>query len=111
MATESPVAMEVIATYDGIPTHRIRVATVPDESVEIAIDGVPDEAIWATLPVYDNMLVSIPATGKHGEHVTQSRLFATERGLYISAVMYQPPQTLVTRRSVRDEFIIATRSV
>ncbi len=101
--THAPV--ELIRTLDGIPIDRIRVQTVAHDSAGIRIDGVIDEPIWATMPSYDQMLVSIPATGQHGEHDTRTRLFATERGLYVSAMMYQPRETLVTRRSVRDEFI------
>ncbi len=101
----APGAQEVIQSFDGIPTHRIAVATLAHESVDITIDGKPDEPIWATVPAYDNMLVSIPATGEHGRYDTEVRMFATERGLYVGAVMYQPPETLVTRRSVRDDFI------
>lgn len=97
--------MVEIRTLDGIPIHRIPVATVSHDATHIQIDGLVDEAVWAGIAPYDNMLVAIPATGKHGEHDTEVRLLATERGLYAGAVMYQPNDTLVTRRSVRDEFI------
>lgn len=102
MAEPSSGAMALITQLDGIPTHRITVPTKLHDSVEIVLDGVVDEAIWQTLPTYDNMLGSVPATGQPGRYPTEVRLLATERGLYVSAVMYQPVETLVTRRSVRD---------
>jgi hypothetical protein len=98
-------AQEEIRTLDGIPLHRIAVDTVDHEVAKIVLDGRVDEPVWSTLAPFDNMLVSIPATGQPGRYRTEARLFATERGLYVSAVLYQPPATLMTRRSLRDEFI------
>ncbi len=105
VAHTEPGTLALLRTLDGIPIHQLSVDTVTDDAVGITIDGVVDEPIWATVAPYDNMLVSIPATGKPGEHKTEARMIATERGLYVSAVMQQDPATLVTRMSVRDDFI------
>lgn len=99
-AGDGPIAL--IQQLDGIPMHRINVPTLADDAVGITIDGNVDEAIWQTLPPYDNMLVAVPATGKPGRYRTEVRVFATERGLYVSAIMFQDVATLVTRRSIRD---------
>ena len=98
-------ALELLHTMDGIPVHSLTITTLREDQIGIKLDGKLDEPIWSTIAPYDNMLVSIPATGKPGKHKTEARMFATERGLYVSAVMYQPPETLVTRMTVRDEFI------
>src|SRR5262245_9186543 len=97
--------VEELRRLDGIPIHRVVVATVPDESIHIHIDGLVDEPEWEGVTPFDNMLVAIPATGKHGRYDTEVRLLATERGLYASAVLHQPRESLVTRRTVRDLFI------
>ena len=39
------------------------------------------------------------------EYATQIRIFATEKGLYVSSDMEQPPDSLVKRYSRRDDFI------
>lgn len=88
---------------DGIPLHTINVETRPQREVDIVLDGRVDEAIWQEIPWFDNMLVSVPATGKPGAFRTENRLLATERGLYVSAVMYQPPESLVMRMTKRDD--------
>ena len=40
-----------------------------------------------------------------GEFPTHMRVLATEKGLYVSAIMLQPLDTLVQRLSVRDDFL------
>ncbi|MCP5184943.1 MAG: hypothetical protein H6993_13335 [Pseudomonadales bacterium] len=92
-------------TLDGIPMHTISVKDMPHDQVDIRLDGKVDEAIWETLPAYDNMLVAIPGTGEPSTFPTATRFLATEKGLYVSAVMSQPKGTLVRRMANRDEFI------
>lgn len=88
---------------DGIPMHYINVQTRPHAQVDIKLDGVVDEAVWQAIPAFDNMLVSVPATGKQGHYSTENRLLATEKGLYVSGVMFQPTETLVMRMTKRDD--------
>jgi hypothetical protein len=90
---------------DSIPMHYINVQTVAHANVDIILDGLVQERVWLEIPSFDNMLVSVPGTGEKGNYVTESRLLATEKGLYISAVMYQPPETIVRRMTNRDEHI------
>jgi len=97
-----PTATKHIRTLDGIPVHRFTIPTLPDNTVDVRLDGVVDESVWENLTPYDNMLVAVPATGKPGRYRTEVRLFATERGLYVGAVLFQNPETLALRRSVRD---------
>lgn len=102
-ATAGPIAL--IETLDSIPVHQIQVETRAHKTVDIQVDGVVDEPLWATLPVYDNMLIAVPARGTPGRYATHVRMLATEEGLYVSAIMEQPPDTFVIRRGVRDDFI------
>ncbi len=87
---------------DGIPMHIIHVPTYKHGEAGITLDGVPNEPIWRTLPYYDNLIGSVPATGLPGDYPSEFRVFATEKGLYISAVLYQPPETINNRHTKRD---------
>ena len=95
----------LLKTVEGIPVHQIDVVNFSHADVDINLDGRVDEAIWHGVPFYDNMIVSVPGTGEAGHYRTETRMIATDRGLYVSAVMYQPYETLVSRMSTRDDFI------
>lgn len=96
---------QLIGIIEGIPRHHIVVPSFPASEVDIVVDGRVDEPLWQQVPDYDNMLVYIPGTGEPAPYPTEMRLLATDRGLFVSAVMYQPPNTLVARMSNRDDFI------
>jgi hypothetical protein len=96
---------ELIGKLEGIPRHRIVVPNLPHADVDIILDGRVDEPIWRQVPYYDNMIVYVPGTGEPGSFPTETRMLATERGLYVSGVMYQPPDSLSARLSRRDDFI------
>ena len=70
---------------------------------DIKLDGKIDEGIWLQTPTHDNMVVTEPDTGDKPTYSTLSRFIYTERGLYVSAVMQQPAETLVNRLSARDQ--------
>jgi hypothetical protein len=75
------------------------------DQADIRLDGVVDEPVWAELVGYDNMLVMEPDTFAEPAYSTVAKLFYTNEGLYVSAVMEQPIDTLVQRLSARDEYI------
>ncbi|MYE25583.1 MAG: carbohydrate binding family 9 domain-containing protein, partial [Gammaproteobacteria bacterium] len=81
----------------------VNVAYIND--ADIRLDGNVDEIEWQGVASYDNMLVSEPDTLAETSYATVSRFFYTDRGLYVSAVMEQPPDTLITRLSARDQYI------
>ncbi len=70
--------------------------------VDITLDGYLDEAVWQTLPVIDGMRVIQPDTLEPAPVETHSRIFYTERGMYVGVMNYQDPATLVARMSSRD---------
>ena len=69
----------------------------------ISIDGHLDEVAWQNLPGSETMLVIVPDTLKMPEFKTCTRIFYTDEGLYVSADMVQPQNTLVRRFSARDQ--------
>lgn len=101
-AADPTGAPELKGTLDGIPMHVIKVETRRHDEVGIELDGRVDEPIWQTVPYYDNLIGSVPATGEPGEYPSHFRVLATEKGLYISAVLYQPPETINNRFTKRD---------
>lgn len=97
--------LPLIETIDGVPRHAIEIQHFKESELQITLDGVVDEPIWRTLPYYDEFMVAVPAKGRAGEFPTELRVLATEKGLYVSGIMYQPKETLVKRLSVRDDFL------
>jgi len=105
VAKVGPGKKVLLGEQQGIPRHKITLANFAESQVDLTIDGRVDEPVWASVSHFDNMLVAVPSTGKPGEHPTEVRLIATEKGLYASAIMYQPPATLVRRLANRDQSI------
>ena len=75
---------------------------VDESAANITLDGFVDEAVWENLPVVDGMRVIDPDTLAETPYETHIRMFYTERGIYISAINYQPADTLVARMTPRD---------
>lgn len=92
------------------PDTRVRIESNREMSIaqyavdahDVKIDGKIDEAIWQELPVYDEFAIIEPDTLKPSRTPTLIRLFTTKRGLYVSADMHQPQETLIARLSGRD---------
>jgi hypothetical protein len=100
-----PGEQTVYGTEAGVDLNKLAMATFVDAEVGVVIDGQIDEGVWQDIAYFDNMRVSIPDIGTPGKYATKMRMFATERGMYISADMEQPRDTLVRRMSRRDDFI------
>ena len=71
----------------------------------IVIDGAIDELAWQDIPSFSGFKVISPDTLADAPLETKIKVFYTERGLYFSALMTQPPETLVERLSARDQFV------
>ena len=100
-----PGEQVVFGSEAGVDLHQLKIQTLDHEAAAIVIDGSIDEATWRRIPYYDNMGVSIPDTGADAEYPTKMRMFATEKGFFISADMVQPPETLVQRLTRRDDWV------
>ncbi|MEX0965116.1 MAG: DUF5916 domain-containing protein [Pseudohongiellaceae bacterium] len=75
---------------------------IEERDANINLDGFVDEAVWENLPVIDGMKVINPDTLEDAIYETHIRMFYTEQGIYISAINYQPADTLVARMTSRD---------
>jgi hypothetical protein len=96
---------------DITPDQTIELAHLESESAGIKIDGKLDESVWATLPAYDDFRVIEPDTLAEVPYFTNVRVFYTMRGLYMGIDMEQPPDTLISRLSGRDDWRINRDSV
>ncbi len=83
----------------------IVVPRMAEQGLAFELDGALDEAFWAEVPGYDNMVVIEPDTLGPARFRTVARFFHTEEGLYVGAWMEQPPETLLKRLTSRDEYI------
>ena len=79
-----------------IPLQRL-----PD-NVDIALDGQLNEAVWAQVQAQSGMWIVEPETLARAPYDTQIKVFYTVDGIYISAAMEQPADTLVRRITARD---------
>ncbi len=75
------------------------------DTVDIKVDGLLDEEIWAEVQGYDNMTVTQPDTMESPPHATVIKFLYTDEGLYMGAWAEQPPEKLIKRFSSRDENI------
>lgn len=99
-------------SVDGLAavSNDARVIDIPPQmeltelnSVDVVIDGHLDEEAWNRVAGFENMIVVSPDTLVDPEFRTLTRIFYTKRGLYVSADMEQPADTLVQRLSARDQ--------
>ncbi len=81
----------------------MRIARVED--ADIRIDGRVDEPIWSEIPAFDRMKIINPDTLEKSRYSTKIRIFSDNKGLYVSADMEQPKDTLVERLTTRDESV------
>lgn len=78
---------------------------IDHSDADITLDGFIDEAVWQDLPVIDGMKVIDPDTLEDSPYETHIRFFYTERGMYVSAMNFQPKDTLLPRMTSRDQFL------
>jgi len=79
-----------------------RLTRVEESRANIELDGRLDEAIWQQIPAMDGMRVITPDTLAEASLRTETRIFYTERGIYVGIMNHQPHESLVTRMTPRD---------
>lgn len=68
----------------------------------VDVDGIIDETVWGRITPINQMRVIEPDTLEGVPYDTETRIFYTERGLYVSFDMEQPADSIVQRISTRD---------
>ena len=73
------------------------------DEASITLDGRVDESVWTSVPPYTKLLVIDPDTLAEPDYPSAARIFYTDKGIYVGAVLEQPVDTLVERLSSRDK--------
>jgi hypothetical protein len=89
-------------SVDGVEPIRLMSANHDEAGVEI--DGHLDESIWQRIEPIGELVVTTPDTLANTPYATDMRIFYTDRGLYVSFDLEQPPDTLIQRHAPRDAF-------
>ncbi len=97
-----PLAALLLFLPWAIAAQMPQLTRVGEADANITLDGFVDEPVWDRLPVVDGMRVINPDTLAEAPYETHVRMFYTERGIYVSAVNFQPPGSLVARMTSRD---------
>ena len=100
--------MAIASSAERVGHHIEPIIDIPrfsETDINMKIDGVLDEAIWASIPAYDGMLITDPDTMETPPYKSHVRYFYTNSGLYVGGVFEQPAGTLIPRLSGRDFFI------
>ncbi len=70
----------------------------------IAVDGVLDEAIWATAPIGDEFVQSEPRPNEPALYDSKVQVVYDDVALYVGALLYDPhPDSVMMRLSGRDQ--------
>ncbi|MDH7943333.1 DUF5916 domain-containing protein [Pseudohongiella sp. SYSU M77423] len=93
----SQLAASQVSAQDVIPR-----LTRIDVQANIELDGRLDEAVWQQIPAFDGMRVVTPDTLAESSLRTETRIFYTERGIYVGVMNHQDTDTLVARMTPRD---------
>ncbi len=96
--------MQPLSGYaqEAIATALPQLTRIEQGEANITLDGFIDEEVWKNLPVVDGMKVIDPDTLADPAYETHVRFFYTERGIYVSAMNFQPKETLMARMTSRD---------
>ncbi|MYD42278.1 MAG: hypothetical protein F4W90_00130 [Gammaproteobacteria bacterium] len=102
-ASDANTTFETI-TLKGSSDGSQRALVVPRKrsDIDIVVDGVIDEAVWASLPAHEEFYLTDPDTLEPATLNSFWRFFYTDRGFYVAANCQQDPTRLVERLSARD---------
>ncbi len=94
----------MVALMAGAANATIPLTRINQDQTPITIDGHVDEPVWQTIDPISDFRVLEPDTMAEGKHRTELRYVYDDRGIYVSAIMFQPKGTLVKQLSGRDSF-------
>jgi len=70
------------------------------------IDGTLNEEVWQNLPLATDFIQYEPANGQPSTQKTEVKILFDDAAIYIGAVMYDNPDSILKYLSKRDEFLI-----
>lgn len=75
----------------------------------ISLDGTLNESIWQRAEQYDNFIQRDPDEGRPSSQRTVVKIAYDENALYVAAIMFDEPDSIVARLARRDEFVKTDR--
>ncbi|GAB1261584.1 DUF5916 domain-containing protein [Aurantivibrio plasticivorans] len=84
------------------PTSRIRLLNFVESELDMSIDGKLLEPQWRDIEPQTDFGTVEPDTLVPGKHLTELRVFYSEKGVYVGFDLHQPKDTLLNRLSSRD---------
>jgi len=77
----------------------------------IKVDGILDEAAWATAPVLTDFVQQLPTTGARARFRTDVRVLYDEDHLYVSGVNYDPEPSRAITVGLERDFVSSNSDV
>ena len=97
------IPMSVLSTAQESPIQTAtQMARFEESNLQFELDGNLSESVWQQITPYDGMRVITPDTLAESEYTTETRIFYTERGIYVGVMNHQPTDSLVARMTPRD---------
>ncbi len=87
-------------------TTKITLQSFDRAEVDMDIDGSMSEPVWRGIEPITDFRVINPDTLEPAPYKTETRVFFTDRGLYVGVTMEQPKESLIQRISGRDNISI-----
>src|SRR5690606_14975855 len=95
----------VQTSHTPLPELRAHTALRLDEGQRPHVDGVLDEAVWASAPLATDFVQRAPSPGQPATERTEVAVLYDDSALYVGFRCYvRDPATLVGRLARRDEF-------
>ncbi|MDG2375473.1 MAG: DUF5916 domain-containing protein [Woeseiaceae bacterium] len=82
----------------------IQLLRIAHADANIEIDGRLDEPVWTELDTIGELRVTDPDTLAVAPYPTNTRIFYTDKGIYVSFDMVQPVDTIIERAAPRDAY-------
>ena len=98
LVLSSLTALSAFAQDEVVP----QLLRLTESGAGITLDGRLDESVWQSVSAVDGMRVITPDTLAAASHRTETRIFYTERGIYVGVMNFQPRESLVARMTPRD---------
>ncbi|MGH7929344.1 MAG: hypothetical protein ACREQV_16265, partial [Candidatus Binatia bacterium] len=87
---------------DAMGQRSVRTYEAPWIVEEIDVDGHLNEPAWKNAPVASDFVQQVPLSGEPGLK-TEARVLVAQEAVFVGAVLYDAPQSIVARLGRRDE--------
>ncbi|MCX8212590.1 MAG: DUF5916 domain-containing protein [Lewinella sp.] len=97
-----PILLLLLAFSTCIVAQSTLFYEITSATGEITIDGIPNEAAWATATIATDFQLTQPTDGKPASERTEVKMLFDDRFLYVSATLYEK-QGIVAQTLKRDD--------